>query len=693
MTENNDNIEEPRKWPRPGEIPTNPPYLAPDTPVSDKPNMRAKTGPYARPPANDPNFSQHSYASTQDFLRDHRIHVKHGSYFIGPGLALHPEELDPKNEAKLRAKLENTYKFDAPSFYDDHKRAMIGVQLGTLIPASLASERESLMRHIGGFNEKLSHGVSEQAFEAASYHIPMQATAEELAQESQEIDPLGLEYATNGVAFYLLLREAMTRKGFGKILTDYIDHADSPNQVLNDITDKLGLDVRSLRETALGGISAVANALDIDDATREDIVNISQYVSEHHFSLNAIEHWHIGRQIKPEGSVEEKIAAGKPARIDHDIKEFRKLANGQYNVPETIRAQEETVANALSLIEPAERDVLYRLGYQIGYTPDRVADSIAEFPGILGLHRKLANDLRDIDGNYYIYFAGQLDEKKALRTLRHEIAHNLWPARFSDEDRQQIDGLMEQDNTRLQALKTLTTTHKDSLQKFVSAYLVSDAAEKTAVIGAANDYFADLGLKFDDILPHLKGVEQLSWMVSEAHSKLRVDGEFYNKTAYLGATVRFREMISRYSELQYVAHREQPDMQAMLQFVVPGMHEAFNDHYLPHIEQLRAELINPDLAPKASDNPRIQFADNPGKEPKNPPLPVAAERPSTSKENRSHQQPETGDDLGDNMSLKPKNTVAGGDIQYAARISATKSALSGLGIGERASQPSSGAIR
>lgn len=613
----NEQAETTRK-PRPGEIPG-------ALPFTQTQNQIGKSGEFATNAPHHNTATNTSYATAEDFLNDHRIHVKHGSFFIGAGLALHPEELDPKHEAKLRKKLENTYKFNSPSFFENFKRANIALNLGAMIPASLENERNSLMRQITAFNEKLEHGIPNQAAEAATYRMPMQTASNELyAERSQQPDPLGIEYATNGVAMYLMLREAMTRRGFLKPLTDYIDHFGSPDQIVNSLKDALGLDVRQVREAALGGVGAVGQLLGLEDNVIYDIQNISQYIAQKRFSLNAIEHWHIGKQLLPNAPIEAQIAAGMPARIEYDIQKFRAMAGGQYHVPENIASQERSVAKALELIEPAERDLLFRLGYNIGYTPDRVADAIADYPGILGLHRKISNDLIDIDGNYYIYFAGQLDEKKALRTLRHEIAHNLWPTRFSLEERQTMDGLAESDNNRLQALRQLTTTHKEHFKNLVEAYQAGNTAEKQAVIESANAYFSKLGLRFDTIMPHLKGVEQLSWLVSEADTKLRVDGDFYNRTAYYGASVRFREVISRYSELQYIAYREQPDMQAMLQFVVPGMHTLYNQYYLPHIKRLRDELANPELQQNGVNVNTVQ-TDVPGKEPKNPPLPVAAE--------------------------------------------------------------------
>ncbi len=585
----------PQRAPRPGEQPRGGLAPAPQAPLA--PASAALAPAHAATPA----------AGSADFIAANRIHVKDGSYFIAPGLVIHPRELDPKNEAALRQKISNAYRFDAPSFFDDPARAMIALNLGTLIPVSLSAERESLMQEINRFNAKLDQPVSDAAAHAASYRMPMQSMAAELNTYQDTVpSPAGLEHVRQGLAMYLMIREAFTKKGFREPLVNYLGkHNDNPDQVLGQVESRLGIKVRTLREAAAGGLGEVARTLGLDDATAYDIQAFAAYSSTHRFSQNALEHWHLGRGLNPSGSVEDKIAAGMQARIERDIQEFRKKAAGVYDVPDAIKAEEQRIAEALTLIRPAEREVLYKLGYQICYSPDRTADSIADFPGILGLHRKLANDLRATDGNYTIYFAGQMDVKKSLRTLRHEIAHNLWPTRFTPEQRAEIDTLAEADVARLEALKTLTTTHRSVLKGLVEAYIAGDAREKEAVAATADQQFAALGLKVSEFLPHLNGIEQLSWLVDEAHRRMSVEGELYNVTRYNGAPTRFREVISRYSELLDIEYREKPQMQALLALTVPGMTRMFRDYYLPQIEALNQELSSATLA---QAQPKIQAA-------------------------------------------------------------------------------------
>lgn len=573
------NAENQPRMPRRGEIPTGAPAVEP-----------AKAG-FA---ANDPRGGT---VTAKDFIAANRIHIADGSFFIGPGLALHPRELDPKNEAALRAKLLDTYKFDGPSFYDDAKRAMIAAQLGTMIAPTLQAERSSLMMQINEFNTKLQNGTNPLLNEANKYRTPMQTMANELnAENGTSVNPLGMEYARNGIAFYLLLREALTRKGFLQHTADYIDYFDTPDQALNELSTKLGFNVRDMREAAAkGGLSAVGRILGIDDNTVYDITSLSQYLSQHHFSMNAIEHWHLGRVQSPEAPLEQKIANGMQARIDRDVISFRGLAKGQYDVPEPIKKEEERLAHAIeTLITPTERNVLYKLGYNICFTPDRTADKIASYKGILGLNRKIANDLRDIDGNYYIYVAGQQDEKKSMRTLVHEIRHILMPTRFTPDELGQVDTLVEKDIVQLDKLDTLTGNLelKQAFARCIGAYKAGDAAQKKAIIASTNEYepFAKLGLRVGDMLPYVNGTEQLRYLAAEAKNRLNVEGDYFFRTNYHSPSVRLREMISRYSELRDVEHREKPDMQALLGFVLPGMTAVFNNYYLPHIEKLDQEL-------------------------------------------------------------------------------------------------------
>lgn len=584
------------RQPRPGEIP-----------VGGLPPAAGNTA---------PSVPLQKTATPEDFIAANRIHVKDGSHFIMPGLALHPRELDPKNESALRTKLKNAYRFDNPSFYDDPKRAAVALQLGALVPISLEAERATLMGAINQFNTKLTQNGNHAADHAATFRMPMQTMAAEMnAQGAGSDNAAGVEHARNGIGFYLLLREALTRRGYLKPMMEYVSHLDSPDQIIHELSGKLGYSSRELREAAAGGLGNVGKVLGIDDATVYDITQLGHYLAQHRFSVNAIEHWHLGRTQHPNASIAHKIDAGFTARIDRDVVQYRALAKGIYDVPDAIKTEEARIADALNLVEPVERDLLYRLGYNICYTPDRTADKIADYPGVLGLHRKIANDLREVDGNYTIYFAGQMDLKKSLRTLRHEIAHNLWPNRFSQTERAEIDKLAEADYVRLNQLRELTTTHKDELAKLVGAYQAGNTSQKAAVAASADELFAPMGLKVSEILPHLSGVEQFSWLVDEAHRRLSVEGDLYNRTGYHTPSVRFREMISRYSELQYIEHRDDAAMQALLAFTVPGMTKVFRNYYLPHLEKLNQELSG-SRAPQAAQQgtaatPKAQAAEIP----------------------------------------------------------------------------------
>jgi hypothetical protein len=106
-------------------------------------------------PANDlaPRFSAGPLAGQPgvnplDFVAANRIQVKDGSLFVDPYLVLHPRELDPKNEAALRAKLNLTYGINNPSFYEAPERVSVAVNLGQLIPVTATAKRSKLVEAV-----------------------------------------------------------------------------------------------------------------------------------------------------------------------------------------------------------------------------------------------------------------------------------------------------------------------------------------------------------------------------------------------------------------------------------------------------------------------------------------------------------------------------------------------------------------
>ena len=525
----------------------------------------------------------------QDFIRDNRIHIKHGSLFIDPYLVLHPRELDPQNEARLRKKLELTYTINNPSFFESTERTLAALHLGQLVPVSLAAKRSRLMQEVEKFNAAVEQPHDPDLAQALVDKLrPFAAIVRDASMQPQS-DPVGMEMLKNGIAMYLLVREKLTQNSYLGVLTDYTPRLMNSDQVLNDLADKIGVPPIAMRAAAIkGGVEGVGELLKLDPRYVADAKALAEHIASRDFGYNLVEHWHIGRQLLGlDAPLAQKMDAGLAARIDAKILEFRQRAKQQYAVPQPIAKEEQRIANALSLVDPIQRKLMYALGYEICFTPETTADGIAFYPGIYGLHRKAADRLNDIRGTYRIYFSGKGDLEGSMRTLVHEVAHNLWPDRFTAEQVQQIDQLAAADSLRFDKLNRMLSDHFAEFETLLRDYHQAAAADKPAVVQRAAGLFNPHGFDAGALLPYVKDAHEFRFMVKHAANALAVEGGLYSRAGYDSPQERFREVISRFAELKQVRHRSQPEL---LQFVAPGLSQIFDRYYLPHLERVYAEV-------------------------------------------------------------------------------------------------------
>src|SRR5262249_25150864 len=151
----------------------------------------------------------------------------------------------------------------------------------------------------------------------------------------------------------------------------------------------------------------VGRLFGLDPRYVTDVKKLADYASTQDFGYNIVEHWHLGRQLLGlDAPLEQKILAGKDARITAKLHEYRARQHNFYDVPEPIKKEESRIAQALELVEPIQRKLAFALGYEICFSPEMTADDIAFHKGIYGLHRKTSNDLSDVRGTYRIYFSG-----------------------------------------------------------------------------------------------------------------------------------------------------------------------------------------------------------------------------------------------------------------------------------------------
>lgn len=607
-------------------------HAAPATPAP----LPATGTSHAAPPVgndNSPVTGNHPGIDPTDFTRANRIHVKYGSLFVDPYLVVHPRELaeTAEAEAALRQKLRLTYSINNPSFFEAPDRSAIALNLGQLIPTSFAAKRSALLEKVQEYNKEVDTKTdTELAQQAADKRHPFAAIVRDTV-ENPQVDPVGMELLQNGLGIYMLVREKLTQAGFKDTLPNYVTREQTPDQVLADLADKIGVDPRAMREAALkGGLDGVGQVLGLSAAYVADVKKLMAYAQTQDFGYNLVEHWHLGRQLLGiEAPLEQKLAAGIDARITSKIDEYRRLKQHHYEVPESIQKEETRIASALNLVEPVQRALMFRLGYEICFSPEMTADDIAYYKGIYGLHRKAANDLSDVRGTYRIYFSGHGDLKKSYRTLCHEIAHNLWPNQFSQQETATIDALANSDAERFSQWQRVVgdPAHFDKFSKLHSIYKAADTAEKrAAVVAETNEWLQKLAqenrwpaqpeLSVDGLFPHLGEAREFQFMVAHALDVLTVEGNLYNRAEYNSTPERFREVISRFAELKQVEYRDQPQL---LHFLAPGLDQMWEQHYIPHLNRVY-HAIGPQPAEQVKLAPPASANDNAAPL---PPLPVA----------------------------------------------------------------------
>jgi|GEM_PF-2236508 len=529
----------------------------------------------------------------QDFVNAHRIHIKDGSLFIDPYLVIHPRELDPENEDQLRKKLLLTYSINNPSFFESPERAAIALNLGQLVPVSLAAKRSQLMEQVKQFNKQVDNGTDAALqSQVNDKRNPFAAIVRDTV-ENPSVDPAGLELLKNGLGIYMLIRERLTQNGYYNRLSDYVTRMNNPDQVLGDLADNIGCTPQQVREAALkGGIDGVGQLLGLAPEFIKETKEAANYAATQDFGYNIVEHWHLGRQLllPANASLQDKITAGMDARITAKINEYRARVRHHYDTPIPVQEQERRIGDALKLVEPIQRKLMYALGYEICFSPEMTADDIAFHRGVYGLHRKAANDLRDIRGTYRIYFSGKGDLEGSMRTLVHEIAHNFWPEQFTPSQVKQIDALSNSDRERFDTLNDVLNDPQqfDRFSKFVAAYHAGNAQEKAAIIASANDLFGDLGITVDGLFPKLHDAYELRHLVAYAKDTLQVEGARYAKSGYDSPQERFREVISRFAELKQVRMRSAPEL---VEFICPGLDKVWKDYYIPHLGKVYENLL------------------------------------------------------------------------------------------------------
>lgn len=530
-----------------------------------------------RTAANDPAYA----FDTNHFIRDNRIHIEHGSLILpsDPLLPIHPRELAPENEAKLREKIKHAYTIDGYSFFDDPQRAAVAAALSGLIPLSTATKEALVGKQLTAWVKELVSGADpERAKEAEKEADPFKAVMKQYLEKPEE-NPAVIEFSKNAVGMVLVLGEALNRRGYRGSVAQFIHGVGNAEGLVAKLSEYLGYDTHRFMEAArTGGVNGIGELLGVDEGFLREVNTLNDYLSDHKFSVNAVMNWQIGRQMPgmKSAGIAEKIEAGAEARISAKVMASRVAVQHCYEVPPPIRQTEQTIAGMLKFLPPELAETLYLLGTEIAFTPERDLTPIAQDIPAYGFHRRITRNRDDLGGIYHIFISGKHDAEEALRVLVHEAHHLMLPNLYSAQEVQLVDGLAAHDMLRLKALK-----------EQMDQWMAGDDTVKAQVVATLNrPEFAIGDAPFSQMIGQ---AEMLTFyhQVQHAYQRLQIDSEFYHRSGYDSPESRFQEINSRYAELRYVRDRETPEM---LQFIVPGLTVAYEGIYLPHIHEQLQDL-------------------------------------------------------------------------------------------------------
>lgn len=518
----------------------------------------------------------------QKFIDAHRIHIDRSSY-ITPDLAIHPSELNPRNEATLRAKLKEAFTTDSPSIFGDEKRTKIMNQLGELIPLSLEAEQDIHARRgqdlanfeNSGENVHAAHLKSRMEKPYSSMLNQWKATPQPRTYETEK--------QSNALAMYLMVemaankpetpRTAAMQRDF-KELFRYEGRSEAGLANFLGIKDIIPAEVM---RTALtppsqgGGIAGVGKELGLTEAEIQEVVEITDYAAQHQFAENVVENWKAGRKIDaPNPSAEDTIKNGVNTRIDTLINEQRQRVGERYEVSSTVKAQEQEFAAGIALLPPVLQETLFELGAEFVRTPEASLERITGKKGLLGQHRTRRNGPNDYGRHMILISEARASKEGFLRTLVHECFHTFLPQHLTAADAEKVDALYAEDAARLNGVKE------------VMEQCFRGEISEAQTIDILNEKFSVGNLTLEAALGPNPDLNKLYYQVQDAHANLHTDSMNYARGGYPSPESKTNEIMSRYSEQHHVTMRDNPALAAWLN---PGVTEAHDTIYLPHLEQ------------------------------------------------------------------------------------------------------------
>lgn len=512
------------------------------------------------------------------FKSGHRLHVQGRDVFtLDHHLVINPKEASPENEPQLISKTIRHFSTIHPSFYSYPARANIALGLSSFVPVTPQARKEALIKQAQDVYvaEKTGTHPSDTAAALRSYN-PMTSYIQN-QQKKMEIGPVEKEQHINGLAAYLLVNEALHRKGFQKELSAYLPPSSSAEGMLMQVAKLLGTPyenlLSSLREQGTKGLAAT---LGIAPRVHEDILSVCTLASEHLFSANLIHNWLSGRSIDglKDAPLNEIIEVGKMARTAQTIESVRKQLSAKDQSAIDADAIEDRMVSVIRDMPPALQQALYLSNTEISATPDHTVSPLLGYPETaLGQHWFLPFTQGTNQGVRHLYISGADSIQRFSSVLMHEAHHLNFPATFTAAELADMDALLRSNAAHLKALNQLG-----------EAWLVGTPEERKSVEAEINDQFMSkggslaqaLGGQVTDAAMH-RLIETTNHAVSELDpASLKLS------RSYASPESRAAEMVSRFASIKYVDLRDAP---SMLSYMCPDMQKLYQNYYLPHLER------------------------------------------------------------------------------------------------------------
>ncbi len=538
---------------------------------------------FAAPPS--PAFS-----AGQKYLHDFRIHVENGSLIDknDPLVIIHRSETAPPFLPILKQKIVKAYTLDAPGFFADDKKAHIAGALAGFIPLSDDARKTRLSEMMLDWLKELNKGEDADFTKwQETHHKPFASIISSRLAE-KDIPPEIREFTGNGVAMYLMVSEALKRRGHDANIEKLAEKGSTDESVVSILMNHLGIDFASFQNVAgapgSDTLFELGALLGLEESYVTEVKQLVDALPRHHYSANAVANWQEGRNLpglQGPGETEEKIKAGAEIRASKKIQRAQQAFSNSLNrdAAPDLQAQEYEVAAAIDSLPPALSEAMYLLGAEVVYTPSGnlgpVLEGKRDGSAPYGLHRHVLRHPDSMeDGIYQVFVSGKASREEFRKVLTHEFDHLLLLPRFSRDDIARVDDLAGHDSLRLKALDEL-------MEQWEKAVATGNPAGQREVLEILDrPEFAINGRRFSEVIGSMD-MQTFHDRVRDAAKNLDFDSDWFHAGPYHSDKERFLELNSRFSEQYYVTMKDRPDV---LQFIAPGLMEIHRDIYLPHLE-------------------------------------------------------------------------------------------------------------